>query len=841
MNKATSNDDNPTPGYVYPELIKLTHADVANCDKMSDWLYRRLQQSSPSVKWKVLLVMKLVSKGGRMEFKRALQRQNEAVKQCLQFKGPPDPLRGDEPYRKVKDAAKDALEAMFASDAPAGGGAAAMSGRITGVSSGAFPPPNAPNYPPPAPGASSGGGGGSSYGGPGGSGGFSTAMPGQPGYDPNSPMHRPPQSSGQMESFGNYDPNKDKSRESPSVTHDTHSSSRRSVQASLPYKCAAPSHRPPPFPPPLCSCAIFFFDLSTHAVTSAIFSNIKSAFTTAVPPSGAAAAGRPATNDFRTSGGGGAPPPAASSYDPRFPPPASSSSSSSYNPGAAGAGQGFGASTGERRAGQPGGGWGAPSGGAGGGASGASSSFSSSSSSSGGGSGSAGAAFGMGRRSVLGAGGAGVGVGSGGSVGGGVSDGAFERGVIEDLTSAGGLRAMPDKDKLEAFLKTGARTLDAALLGKLLDERLNTAGDGAPGDMPAAKACAVIEAVGATGAGGGCAALRTHLYNSCDLLLEVMEGEGVRPPIRSAAFKALKALGVQVTEPAGLAGSAAQQQQQQQSYAVPTTSLASFNAGVAPVVGGGAATGGAAAVDLLGLDMGAGSSGGPTAASAAVPVPVAAPAATGGFLFSGLSQPTQQAVQQQQQQQQQQGGAAGLTDMFGGMSLGGVAPAAAAASAAGTAAGGFSFAAPQQAQQPPAPAAAAPAAGGGVSGGGSSAAAQQLLSIQSQLQALTVAMATSPAAHAALLPQVMALHAQQAALLASMTGGGGGGEAPAAAAPAAAAAVGGFSFAAAPQQQQAAPTGPLALNGQPLARAPVAPPPPQQPKQHDPFSELNIF
>jgi hypothetical protein len=59
LNKATTADENPTPGYVYPELVKLTHADVANCDKMADWLYRRLTRSEPSVKYKVLQVMKL--------------------------------------------------------------------------------------------------------------------------------------------------------------------------------------------------------------------------------------------------------------------------------------------------------------------------------------------------------------------------------------------------------------------------------------------------------------------------------------------------------------------------------------------------------------------------------------------------------------------------------------------------------------------------------------------------------------------------------------------------------------------------------------------------------------
>ena len=211
LNKATTNDDNPTPGYVFVELTKMLHGDAGLCEKMSDSLYKRLQRSEPAVKWKTLTVMKLVAKSSRPEFRRALQRGNEAVKACLQFKGPPDPLRGDEPYRKVKDAAKEALEAMFfeGGAGPTGGGAAGMSGRITGMSGGGVPPPSA--FPPPStafpPSHSS-----NSSSRSGGGGGFSTALPGQPGYDPNSPMHQAPQTSGTMESLGNYDPNKDKTR-----------------------------------------------------------------------------------------------------------------------------------------------------------------------------------------------------------------------------------------------------------------------------------------------------------------------------------------------------------------------------------------------------------------------------------------------------------------------------------------------------------------------------------------------------------------------------------------------------------------------------------------------------
>lgn len=223
VEKATANSDDPTPGYVYTELVKLTHADVMNCDKLADALFKKLSSDKAAVKWKTLLVMKNVAKSGRMEFRRSLQRHNEQVKACLSFKGPPDPLKGDEPYRKVRDAAKDALEAMFDNNAPAGG-AGQLSGRITGMGGG-LPPAEGAKYPPtsgsaPRPMAPGGGG-------------FNTALPGQPGYDPNSPLHAPPSSSGTMQSLSNYDPNKDKGRE-------YHPPDSRYGAASVPYRPPAP-------------------------------------------------------------------------------------------------------------------------------------------------------------------------------------------------------------------------------------------------------------------------------------------------------------------------------------------------------------------------------------------------------------------------------------------------------------------------------------------------------------------------------------------------------------------------------------------------------------------------
>ena len=62
--------------------------------------------------------MQSVCRTGRPEFKRDMGRNTDAIKECLQFKGEPDPLRGDEIYRRVREMAKETLEAIFDSQAP---------------------------------------------------------------------------------------------------------------------------------------------------------------------------------------------------------------------------------------------------------------------------------------------------------------------------------------------------------------------------------------------------------------------------------------------------------------------------------------------------------------------------------------------------------------------------------------------------------------------------------------------------------------------------------------------------------------------------------------------------
>ena len=50
---------------------------------------------------------------GSATFRRAFSAQTQPIKECLQFRGKPDPVYGEEPYKRVRDAATAALSAIY--------------------------------------------------------------------------------------------------------------------------------------------------------------------------------------------------------------------------------------------------------------------------------------------------------------------------------------------------------------------------------------------------------------------------------------------------------------------------------------------------------------------------------------------------------------------------------------------------------------------------------------------------------------------------------------------------------------------------------------------------------
>jgi hypothetical protein len=158
--RATDGSDAPTPGYLYLDIAKNASSSPHACSEIATYLSRRLaSKNNHNIKFKCLKVISKVAESPvtRGQFKRAVSQDPSAVaaiKEALQFRGPPDPARGDEIYARVRTAAKEALDAIY-SDTPSSeysGGSSAL-GR--GIPSSYSPSPYA------------GGGGGASSSGPG--------------------------------------------------------------------------------------------------------------------------------------------------------------------------------------------------------------------------------------------------------------------------------------------------------------------------------------------------------------------------------------------------------------------------------------------------------------------------------------------------------------------------------------------------------------------------------------------------------------------------------------------------------------------------------------------------
>jgi len=153
--RATEGTAAPTPGYLYKDLAQAATSNPSACQEMATYLTTRLQsKNNPNVKYKCLKVLaKLCEQVPRNQFRRCVSQHPHgvaAIKECLNFRGPLDPVRGDEPNAKVRQAAQEAIDAVYREAPSSEVAAAAASYGGAAPSYGASP---------------HGGGGGGGYGG----------------------------------------------------------------------------------------------------------------------------------------------------------------------------------------------------------------------------------------------------------------------------------------------------------------------------------------------------------------------------------------------------------------------------------------------------------------------------------------------------------------------------------------------------------------------------------------------------------------------------------------------------------------------------------------------------
>lgn len=129
LSKATEQSSSPTPGYLYNDIAKQAASSPTVAAEIVSYLTRRLAKNNPHVKYKTLKTISMVCENpnSRGVFKRTVVMDHEAVKEiknCINYRGKADAVHGDELYERVRNQAKETLDAIY-SDEPSrqiGGG-----------------------------------------------------------------------------------------------------------------------------------------------------------------------------------------------------------------------------------------------------------------------------------------------------------------------------------------------------------------------------------------------------------------------------------------------------------------------------------------------------------------------------------------------------------------------------------------------------------------------------------------------------------------------------------------------------------------------------------------------
>lgn len=120
--RATESTSSPTPGYLYNDISKSAATSPAAASEIATYLIRRLEsKNNVHIKYKCLKVIQMVAShpATRGHFKRVIVQDTSAIasiKNCLTFRGPPDAIHGDMLYEKVRNQAKETLDAVYSDD-----------------------------------------------------------------------------------------------------------------------------------------------------------------------------------------------------------------------------------------------------------------------------------------------------------------------------------------------------------------------------------------------------------------------------------------------------------------------------------------------------------------------------------------------------------------------------------------------------------------------------------------------------------------------------------------------------------------------------------------------------
>lgn len=111
--KATADDENPCPGYLFQEIGKISHESSGCGQCLLEYLLERLQVESCHVKLKVLKIFVHLCGHGSNHFLTELRRNSTFIQQASVYSGPPDPIHGSALYQKVRNTAQEVARLLF--------------------------------------------------------------------------------------------------------------------------------------------------------------------------------------------------------------------------------------------------------------------------------------------------------------------------------------------------------------------------------------------------------------------------------------------------------------------------------------------------------------------------------------------------------------------------------------------------------------------------------------------------------------------------------------------------------------------------------------------------------
>ncbi|XP_042878150.1 AP-4 complex accessory subunit Tepsin-like [Penaeus japonicus] len=97
LNKATIDNDTPTPGYLFEDIIKLSHQSQGHRHHLVDFLIARLQISSWPGKQKVVRILHQTCSRGHRGVRVYLRGKDGDLRKAAASGGPPDPVLANTP------------------------------------------------------------------------------------------------------------------------------------------------------------------------------------------------------------------------------------------------------------------------------------------------------------------------------------------------------------------------------------------------------------------------------------------------------------------------------------------------------------------------------------------------------------------------------------------------------------------------------------------------------------------------------------------------------------------------------------------------------------------------